>query len=260
VLFSWCLPHTPQPFIITPNPFRTPHAPHPKADRDELAAWEKASATARSKGLFFKNLYTPQPDDSAAQQQQDCNHPADPRRQRGGSQGSAARFTGELRGTLDPEVAAAALRAAAKVTAPAEQEVGSPLRLWLFAYMAAILALVVGQGGVGACGWVGGWVGGLPGMGGAFGGLINPLHQKRCWCVHPSCAAETPRPPSVQSYARADLTTADPSLGLDALYGVLGLILGINAWNEWNERQHLATRKQEREKAQQEQHQQSPPS
>ena len=36
-----------------------------------------------------------------------------------------------------------------------------------------------------------------------------------------------------------DLATGSPSLGLDALYGVLGLVLGFNAWNE---RQLLASR------------------
>jgi hypothetical protein len=32
--------------------------------------------------------------------------------------------------------------------------------------------------------------------------------------------------------AAADLSTADPSLGLDSLYTVLGLLLGVNASNE----------------------------
>ena len=48
---------------------------------------------------------------------------------------------------MDPEAAAAARRVAAKVESPIEEEVGSPLRLWLFAYMAGVLALVVAQGG-----------------------------------------------------------------------------------------------------------------
>lgn len=30
----------------------------------------------------------------------------------------------------------------------------------------------------------------------------------------------------------ADLTTPQPSLGLDGLYTVLGLLLGVNAYNE----------------------------
>jgi hypothetical protein len=30
----------------------------------------------------------------------------------------------------------------------------------------------------------------------------------------------------------ADLTTTQPSLGLDGLYTVLGLLLGVNAFNE----------------------------
>ena len=42
--------------------------------------------------------------------------------------------------------------------------------------------------------------------------------------------------------SRADLTTAEPSLGLDALYGVLCAVLAINAWSE---RQVLANRRQD---------------
>jgi len=30
----------------------------------------------------------------------------------------------------------------------------------------------------------------------------------------------------------ADMSTSDPSLGLDGLYTVLGLLLGVNAYNE----------------------------
>ncbi|GBF99583.1 hypothetical protein Rsub_12208 [Raphidocelis subcapitata] len=157
-----------------------------QADREDLAAWEKASAAARSKGLFFKNLYKPDADADAAAGQGGQQQAQD---------GSGGRFRGELRGSIDPEAAAAARRAAAKVTAPAVEEVGSPLRLWLFAYMAGILALVVAQ----------------------------------------------------------DLTTAQPSVGLDALYGVLGLVLGVNAWNE---RTALAAAREARSKGMQEQGQQ----
>lgn len=38
--------------------------------------------------------------------------------------------------------------------------------------------------------------------------------------------------PCVVCVATADLSTADPSLGLDGLYTVLGLLLGVNAFNE----------------------------
>jgi hypothetical protein len=34
--------------------------------------------------------------------------------------------------------------------------------------------------------------------------------------------------------AAADMSTVDPSLGLDGLYTVLGLLLGVNAYNERN--------------------------
>ncbi len=50
-----------------------------------------------------------------------------------------------------------------------------------------------------------------------------------------------------------DLTTAQPSVGLDALYGVLGLVLGVNAWNE---RTALAAAREARSKGLQEQGQQ----
>ncbi|KAI8468558.1 MAG: hypothetical protein J3K34DRAFT_8638 [Monoraphidium minutum] len=138
-----------------------------QADREELAQWERTSAAARSKGLFFKTLYKPDADATAAA-------PGGLQRQ-GGDGGGGGRFGGEVKGSLDPAVAAAAARrAAAKVREPAEAEVGSPLRLWLFAYMAGVLALVVAN----------------------------------------------------------DFATGFPALGLDALYGVIALVLGINAWNE----------------------------
>ena len=122
-----------------------------QADREELAAWERASAEARSKGLFFKQLYAP-PADSGADSTAGSKGAAGS----GGSGGSASdssgpttgaeRFAGQLLGTLDPEAAEIARQAAARVKLPAEEEVGSPIRLWLFAYMASALALVVGQG------------------------------------------------------------------------------------------------------------------
>jgi hypothetical protein len=49
----------------SPRPARAA-LPRPRqAQRAELAAWERASAEARSKGLFFKNLYAPQPGTAA---------------------------------------------------------------------------------------------------------------------------------------------------------------------------------------------------
>jgi hypothetical protein len=124
-----------------------------QADREDLAAWERASATARSKGLFFKTLYAPEADAAAAAAQQQRGGGGSEARQ---PEGAAGRFAGQVRGSLDPEAAEAARLAAAKVRTPAEREVGSPLRLWLFAYMAGVLALVVGQGARGLClGWRG---------------------------------------------------------------------------------------------------------
>lgn len=43
--------------------------------------------------------------------------------------------------------------------------------------------------------------------------------------VHDACCACLVVP-------AADMLTADPSLGLDGLYTVLGLLLGVNAYNE----------------------------
>jgi hypothetical protein len=199
------------------------HPPR-QADREELAAWERASAAARSKGLFFKNLYTPDADPAATSEQQQQQQP--------GGGGGRSRFAGEVRGSLDPEVAAAARRAAVKISEPAAEEVGSPLRLWLFGYMAAILALVVGQG-----------EGGEGGDDGGGGGVSEREHAANR-AASPAAPRPPPRPP--------DLTTADPSYGLDALYGVLGLILGFNAVSE---RRALASKRQE----QQERQEQPPP-
>ena len=125
-----------------------------EADRADLAAWERASAQARSKGLFFKSLYAAPADADADAAKANGGGGMQRQQQPGdgsggggdGSSAGAARFAGELRGSLDPEAAAAARRAAAKVAAPAAREVGSPLRLWLFGYMAAVLAAVVVQG------------------------------------------------------------------------------------------------------------------
>ncbi|KAF8069604.1 hypothetical protein HT031_001721 [Scenedesmus sp. PABB004] len=103
-----------------------------KADQADLRAFESASATARSQGLFFRNLYG-QPDadeggDGAAG---------------GGGAGADARGAGRAcSALLDP---AGARAAAAAVTASAEGEVGSPFRMYLFAYMGLVLGLVVAQ-------------------------------------------------------------------------------------------------------------------
>lgn len=48
------------------------------------------------------------------------------------------------------------------------------------------------------------------------------LGNKFCRAVVDLCLAAT----------AADMSTADPSLGLDGLYTVLGLLLGVNAYNE----------------------------
>jgi hypothetical protein len=100
-----------------------------QADQADLRAFEAATASARSQGLFFKNLY--QPDLDEEQQEAGSSSAA-------GSSGSS-----RSRAPLDP---AAARKAAAVVTSSAEEEVSSPFRMYLFGAMAAVLALVVGQG------------------------------------------------------------------------------------------------------------------
>eukprot|EP00877_Chromochloris_zofingiensis_P011852 jgi/Chrzof1/6920/Cz02g03130.t1 len=114
-----------------------------KADEAELNSWEQQSNVARSKGLFFKSLY-----------ESDASQPV--------GDGSSLSSAEALH------------KAAAAVRQSAEGEVYSPLRLYLYTYMAIVLALVVIQ----------------------------------------------------------DLTNPTPKLFLDGLYGVLGTLLGINAWQE----------------------------
>lgn len=109
-----------------------------QADQADLKAFEQATATARSQGLFFKNLYEPELDDIDEQQ--------------AGSSSSSGSVDGGISGgggsrsraPLDP---AAARRAAAVVASSAEEQVSSPFRMYLFGSMAAVLAAVVAQGG-----------------------------------------------------------------------------------------------------------------
>jgi hypothetical protein len=104
-----------------------------QADQADLRAFEQATASARSQGLFFKNLYEPELDE----EQQGV----------AGSSGSPAGR--RSRAPLDP---AAARKAAAVVTSSAEEELSSTFRMYLFGAMAAVLAAVVVQGGgVGTC-------------------------------------------------------------------------------------------------------------
>jgi hypothetical protein len=100
-----------------------------QADQADLRAFEQATASARSQGLFFKNLYEPELDE----EQQEA----------AGSSGSTA--GSRSRALLDP---AAARKAAAVVASSAEEEVSSPFRMYLFGAMAAVLAAVVAQGGL----------------------------------------------------------------------------------------------------------------
>lgn len=94
-----------------------------QADEADLRAFETASAAARSQGLFFRSLYQPE---LGEDEQQD-----------------AAAVPARRKPLADP---AAAHAAAAVVTSSAEEEVSSPFRMYLFGYMAAVLALVVAQG------------------------------------------------------------------------------------------------------------------
>jgi hypothetical protein len=110
---------------------------HAQADQEDLRAFENASASARSQGLFFKNLY--QPEQEPQQQQSGQGEDA----------ASSSSGSSRNRALVDP---VAARQAAAVVTSSAEDEVGSPFRMYLFGYMAAVLVAVVLQGGrQGAC-------------------------------------------------------------------------------------------------------------
>uniref|UniRef100_A0A383V571 Uncharacterized protein n=1 Tax=Tetradesmus obliquus TaxID=3088 RepID=A0A383V571_TETOB len=101
-----------------------------KADQEDLRAFEVASASARSQGLFFKNLYQPEQD---PQQQQEQGE---------GAASSSSSSSKRNRMLVDP---VAARQAAAVVASSAEDEMASPFRMYLFGYMAAVLALVVLQ-------------------------------------------------------------------------------------------------------------------
>jgi hypothetical protein len=101
---------------------------HTQADQEDLRAFENASASARSQGLFFKNLYQPE---------------QEPQQQPGQGEDAASGGSRRNRMLIDP---VAARQAAAVVASTAEDEVGSPFRMYLFGYMAAVLALVVLQG------------------------------------------------------------------------------------------------------------------
>lgn len=111
--------------------------PFLQADQADLRAFEAATASARSQGLFFKNLYEPDLDE---EQQQEAGSSA-----AAGSSGSS-----RSRAPLDPVTAR---KAAAVVTSSAEEEVSSPFRMYLFGAMAAVLALVVAQGGASSVRW-----------------------------------------------------------------------------------------------------------
>jgi hypothetical protein len=51
----------------------------------------------------------------------------------------------------------------------------------------------------------------------------------------------------------ADVTTPAPSYGLDGLYGVLGLLLGVNALNERTALSQVLAQRQQRQQQQQQQ-------
>lgn len=103
---------------------------HVQADQEDLRAFEVASASARSQGLFFKNLYQPEQDPQQQQEQ-------------GEGAASSSSSSKRNRMLIDP---VAARQAAAVVASSAEDEMASPFRMYLFGYMAAVLALVVLQG------------------------------------------------------------------------------------------------------------------
>mmetsp|Transcript_18724 Transcript_18724/g.40259 ORF Transcript_18724/g.40259 Transcript_18724/m.40259 type:complete len:178 (-) Transcript_18724:458-991(-) len=129
-----------------------------KADSEELEAWEQRTADARNNLLFFKTLYARE-------------------KKKGGASGasSSSGSSSSSSSSADPGYNKEAVKKlAATIKAPAQAEVHSPARLYLFTYLASILGFVVVQ----------------------------------------------------------DFMTGEPSLGLDGLYTVLGVLLAFNAWNE----------------------------
>jgi len=141
-----------------------------QADQADLAAFEARSTSARNQGLFFQQLY--KPDVTAGSDEPGA-----------GAAGGAASGTSSSgsSSTLEPQVVRALQH---QITEPARRELASPLRLYVFTYLAIVLACVVAS----------------------------------------------------------DVGGGAPDLGLDALYGVLCGLLGVNAWNE---RAALAAQQQE---------------
>jgi uncharacterized membrane protein YgcG len=122
-------------------------------------------------------------------------------------------------------------RTRSAVVAPAEEEVASPLRFYLFSYMTAVLLFFTGWGEAGnparppaGC---------MPTqLSSALQRRPRPGRLPACPSTpaadHSKSVALVPAPPTA-----ADLLTSDsPSLGLDAIYAALAAILGLNLFNE----------------------------
>ncbi|KAF5837335.1 hypothetical protein DUNSADRAFT_4494 [Dunaliella salina] len=89
-----------------------------QADRRDLAAFERRNAEERSRGLFFKNLYSVK-DEGEPQQ--------------GGSKQPDPEAEEQRRATME------------NIKQPARQELRSPARLALFTYLTIVLAWVIGE-------------------------------------------------------------------------------------------------------------------
>jgi len=89
-----------------------------QADRRELAAFERRNAEDRSRGLFFKNLYSVKDEEEQLQ---------------GGNKRPDPQADEQRRATME------------NIKQPARQELRSPARLALFTYLTIVLAWVIGE-------------------------------------------------------------------------------------------------------------------
>jgi hypothetical protein len=209
--------------------------PRPQADRQELAEYEQQSAAARSKGLFFKTLYQPDKGEVVG----DVDGAGIDRQVRPGggvgvSSGAGLRRGGES-GAWAVVPAAAGAGAASDprplprptqrleqtrsaVVAPAEEEVASPLRFYLFSYMTAVLLFFTA------------WGAHPPAFSCSLPPPVPACQLARQRLPASGCPRlDAPAGPA----AAADLLISDsPSLGLDAINAALAAILGLNLFNE----------------------------
>ncbi|GLC35469.1 hypothetical protein PLESTB_000203900 [Pleodorina starrii] len=117
-----------------------------QADKADLEAWEAQAAEDRSRGLFFKSLYSVEKE---PRQPVGKSIPGYWRKQRAAAAAAAAEAAAAATGSpaadtsTDWENAEAVVSAAERPLSAASRQVRSPLRLYLFSYLSAFLALVL---------------------------------------------------------------------------------------------------------------------